>query len=232
MNELITIFKSCLDILRNEENLTGGNALNNLTYILTLKLIEPHINKEIFFDTFDYDLDYITDINDRNEHKLKLLNLVKFSNLIIEQEYNLVTNIKYLWSDILSFHPATKSIFLSNKQFNIEKASSFIKLFKKINSIDVLNIEYDVLGSAYEEVVRDVETGKVFGQFFTQPSIKNLMIKLINPQINPDGTFETCADPAMGTGGFLISYLKQILKQSKEKNININWDFVIKNGLY
>ena len=51
-------------------------------------------------------------------------------------------------------------------------------------------------------------TGKVLGQFFTQPLVKKMMVKLINPQIHADGKIDTCCDPTMGTGGFLISYLQ------------------------
>ena len=53
----------------------------------------------------------------------------------------------------------------------------------KLNTLDVSNTEYDILGNAYEEVIQDIMTGKVFGQFFTQPQVKKLMVKLINPII-------------------------------------------------
>jgi hypothetical protein len=59
-----------------------------------------------------------------------------------------------------------------------------------------------------------------------------MMVKLINPQIFPDGKIETCADPTMGTGGFLITYLLFILQQAKEKNIKPDWDFIKTEGLY
>jgi hypothetical protein len=44
-NILINNFKSCLDILRDGEALTGEKALRNLSYLLILKLIEPRIGK-------------------------------------------------------------------------------------------------------------------------------------------------------------------------------------------
>jgi restriction endonuclease S subunit len=75
-------------------------------------------------------------------------------------------------------------------------------------------------------------TGKVLGQYFTQPLVKKMMVKLINPQIKADGTIETCGDPTMGTGGFLISYLQVILQQAKVKAIEPNWDFIKTQGLY
>jgi len=58
-----------------------------------------------------------------------------------------------------------------------------------------------------------------------------MMVNLINPQLNPDGTIETIFDPAMGTGGFLISCLRNLLKQSEAKNIPLDWDFISHEGL-
>ena len=38
---LINVFKSCLNVLRDNEGLTGEKALRNLSYLLILKLLEP-----------------------------------------------------------------------------------------------------------------------------------------------------------------------------------------------
>ncbi len=58
------------------------------------------------------------------------------------------------------------------------------------------------------------------------------MVKLINPQIHSDGKIDTCGDPTMGTGGFLIIYLQYILQQATSKNIKPDWDFIKTEGLY
>jgi type I restriction-modification system DNA methylase subunit len=166
------------------------------------------------------------------KHKIKLLEIVRFSNLANEKEDNIPTNIKYLWDDILSSHPTTKNIFLKDKGFDIQHKTTFKKLIDKLNALDLSQTDYDILGNAYEEVIKDIMTGKVFGQFFTQPSVKKMMVKLINPQIHPDGKIETCGDPTMGTGGFLITYLQYILQQAKDKHIAPDWDFIKTEGLY
>ena len=230
-NILISVFKSCLNILRDNEGLTGEKALRNLSYLLILKLIEPHFDDEINIDNYDYNFSYIEDKYVEN-HKKKLLEIVRFSNLVNEKEDNIPVNMKYLWDDILSEHPTTKSIFLKGHSFDIQHQSTYKKLLDKLNSLDLSQTEYDVLGNAYEEVIQDIMTGKVLGQFFTQPLIKKMMVKLINPQIHPDGKIDTCGDPTMGTGGFLISYLQYILKQATIKNIKPDWDFIKTDGLY
>jgi len=230
-NKLITIFKNYLDILRDNESLTGEKALRNISYFLILKLLEPRIGVEINFDNYEYDF---SDIADElvEKHKTKLLHIVRFSNLSNEHEDDINKNIKYLWDDLLSKHPSTKNIFLKGKGFDIKKSTTFKTIINNLNSINLSNIEYDILGSAYEEVVKDLMTGKTFGQFFTQPLVKKLMVKLINPQILPNGKIETCCDPAMGTGGFLITYLQSILEDAKNKNIQPDWGFIKTEGLY
>jgi type I restriction enzyme M protein len=228
---LISVFKSCLNILRDNEGLTGEKALRNLSYLLILKLLEPHFGSEIDIDDYEYDFSHIED-EMIEKHKNKLLEMVRFSNLSNEKEDNIPVNMKYLWDDILSNHPTTKNIFLKGKGFDIQHKSTYKKLIDKLNSLDLSQKEYDVLGNAYEEVIQDIMTGKVLGQFFTQPLIKNMMVKLINPKIHPDGKIDTCGDPTMGTGGFLITYLQYILQQATAKNIQPDWDFIKTEGLY
>ena len=228
---LISVFKSCLNILRDNEGLTGEKALRTLSYLLILKLLEPHFGGEINIDDYKYDFSHIED-EMIEKHKNKLLEIVRFSNLSNEKEDNIPVNMKYLWDDILSNHPTTKNIFLKGKGFDIQHKSTYKKLIDKLNSLDLSQTEYDVLGNAYEEVIQDIMTGKVLGQFFTQPLVKKMMVKLINPQIHPDGKIDTCGDPTMGTGGFLITYLQYILQQATAKNIKPDWDFIKTEGLY
>ena len=228
---LINVFKNCLNILRDNEGLTGNKALRNLSYLLILKLLEPHFGGKINIDDYDYDFSHIEDEMIK-KHKNKLLEIVRFSNLSNEKEDNIPVNIKYLWDDILSNHPTTKNIFLKDNGFDIQHKSTYKKLFNKLNSLDLSQTEYDVLGNAYEEVIQDIMTGKVLGQFFTQPLVKKMMVKLIDPQIHPDGKIDTCGDPTMGTGGFLITYLQSILQQATLKNIKPDWDFIKTEGLY
>jgi type I restriction-modification system DNA methylase subunit len=228
---LINVFKNCLNILRDNEGLTGEKALRNMAFLLTLKLIEPRFGNEIDIDNYNYDFSHLEDETIEN-HKKRLLEIVRFSNLSNEKEDNIPTLMKHLWDDILSYHPTTNKIFLKGKGFDIQRQSTYRKLIDKLNTLDLLQPDYDVLGNAYEEVIQDIMTGKVLGQFFTQPSIKKMMVKLIDPQIHPDGKIDTCGDPTMGTGGFLITYLHYITQQAKDKNIQPDWDFIKTEGLY
>jgi type I restriction-modification system DNA methylase subunit len=228
-SKLTDVFKSCLNMLRDNEGLTGEKALRNMSYFIILKLIEPHFSIGIDIDTYLYDFSHIDDEN-VEQHKNKLLEIVRFSNLAKEKEDNIPVNLKFLWDDILSVHPSTKNIFLKGKNFDIRHQSTYKKIIDKIDSLEFSL--YDILGEAYEEVIQDIMTGKVFGQFFTQPLVKNMMVKLINPQLLPDGKIESCCDPTMGTAGFLTSYINYIQKQASSKSIALDWEFIKREGIY
>jgi type I restriction enzyme M protein len=229
---LISVFKSCLNVLRDNEGLTGEKALRTLSYLLILKLLESHFGGEINIDDYEYDFGSYFEEHVIEPNKTRLLQIVRFSNLSNEKDDDIPNLMKYAWDIILSANPTTKNIFLKGKGFDIQHKSTYKKLIDKLNSLDLSQTEYDVLGNAYEEVIQDIMTGKVLGQFFTQPLVKKMMVKLINPQIHPDGKIDTCGDPTMGTGGFLITYLQYILQQATAKNIKPDWDFIKNEGLY
>jgi len=236
-NELNNVFKRCLDILRDNEGLTGDKALRNMSSLLILKLLEPHFQAGGAIDIAKYDFsegleEHFDDEGLIKHNKQRLLTCVIFSNLSKETEDNIPLLLKYIWDIILSRHPATNAIFLKGRGFDIRHQSTFKKIIDKLNAIDLSQMEHDVLGRAYEEVIQDIMTGKVLGQFFTQPLVKKLMVRLIDPQVRPDGTFESCADPTMGTGGFLITYLQTIMEQAEKLNITLNWDYITTTGLY
>jgi len=228
-SQIVNTFKQILNILRTE-GLTGEKALRNMCYFLVLKLIEPQLETPI--NIYNYPYDFTTTVVSPLECKQKMLHIVRFTNLANEPQEKLATNLKILWEVVLSFHPSTKNIFLVGKQFDIKHNSTYKKIIDHLNKITFTDTGFDVLGEAYEEVIKDIMVGKVLGQFFTPVSVKELMVKLINPQIHPDGKIDTIGDPTMGTGGFLISYLKHIKEQANIKQIQPDWDFIKTFGLY
>jgi type I restriction enzyme M protein len=237
-NNLTTIFKYCLDVLRDNEHLTGDKALRNLSHFLDLKLLEKRFGSnsdQINIDDFKYNFDDVED-NQVEEFREQLLKYVRFSNLSPVNENGIVSRMKYIWDYILSVHPSTCNIFLRGRGFEIQNQSTFKKIIDKLNSFNFDDIEDDILGEIYEEVIKDIMIGKTLGQYFTPTHVKKLMVQLVNPQLFQDGTMETIFDPAMGTGGFLITALRHIIKQSQnfensENKINIDWNFASNNGL-
>ncbi len=229
--ELKNLFKYSLDLLRNNESITGQKALKTLGYFLNLKLMEQNICDASFFSNFTIDLRYITNSQIEEENEInKIKHNCIFSNLNQINENDLIKEMDNIWIEVLSKHPKTYKFFPKDKSFGIKNQSTFKKIIEKFNNCNFNLINTDILGEAYEEVIQDLMTGKVLGQFFTPTSIKEMMINLINPQLKEDGICESIYDPAMGTGGFLISSIRHLIKQSNEKNIPINWN-TISNGL-
>ena len=109
---LICVFKNCLNILRDNEGLTGEKALRTLSYFLILKLLEPHFGGEINIDNYEYDFESYFADNVIEQNKQRLLYIVRFTNLSNENEDDLPNLMNHAWNIILSEHPTTKNIFL------------------------------------------------------------------------------------------------------------------------
>jgi type I restriction-modification system DNA methylase subunit/restriction endonuclease S subunit len=232
VENLRNIFKRCLNILRDNEHLTGYKALRTLANFLVIRLIEDILN-DIKIDEFKYPLNDFTD-EQKEIVRSKLLKYTRFSNLselMKNKEDNIPKTMEYIWEYILSEHPITSKIFIKGQRFNITHKSTYSKIFKIFNGFDFSSVGVDIQGEAYEEVVKDIMTGKVLGQYFTPPIIKEFIINKIKPKLNKDGTTETIFDPALGTGGFLLSSLKYFVNESKNKKIKLNYEFSSKIGL-
>ena len=92
---------------------------HGLSFLLILKMIEPHFGNDVDIDDYQYDFSHIEDAMVDN-HKKKLLEIVRFSNLAKEKEDNISVLMKCLWDDILSCHPTTKRVFIEEKGFDIQ----------------------------------------------------------------------------------------------------------------
>ena len=82
IQELHSLFKTCLDVLRNDaEHLIGDEALNELSHFLILKQAEKHIeNGSIDIYNLELYKDGVKKYG--NEKFLEYLEYVKFSKLI------------------------------------------------------------------------------------------------------------------------------------------------------
>jgi hypothetical protein len=87
---LINVFKSCLNILRDNEGLTGEKALRNMSYLLILKLLEQHFGKEIDIDNYEYDFSSYFEEEFIEHNKERLFKIVRFSNLSNEKDDDII----------------------------------------------------------------------------------------------------------------------------------------------
>ena len=231
IQELHSLFKTCLDVLRNDaEHLIGDEALNELSHFLILKQAEKHIeNGSIDIYNLELYKDGVKKYG--NEKFLEYLEYVKFSKLI---EYVKIpekeSNIKkifdeFLWKEVLSKHPKFKDVFEDGKKSFIKESTTIKKIVIALSSIDFNNYDYDILGEAYESIFVDAVFGaggnkkSELGQFFTPTKIKKLLVNLVNPKLKNNGEIESVLDPASGTGGILNTIIKHFKQFEKSNQI-------------
>ena len=90
-----------------------------------------------------------------------------------------------------------------NSNYEIELDPVSIKYVDtKLNSIDLFNMERDIIGDAYEIFMGDAIKGQS-GQFFTPQNAAEALVAMIEPKKNHKVLDLTC-----GAGGFLIATLK------------------------
>jgi type I restriction enzyme M protein len=96
----------------------------------------------------------------------------------------------------------------------IEQPVLLKRVIALIDAENWLSMDGDLKGSIYENILekngQDKKSGA--GQYFTPRALINAMVDVTNPLIN-----ETVADPACGTGGFLLAAYEYMRKQSNDK---------------
>lgn len=98
----------------------------------------------------------------------------------------------------------------SNK---IDRPVMLAKVIEMVNGENWYMMEGDFKGAIYESILekngQDKKSGA--GQYFTPRALIKAIVDVVNPQIT-----ETVADPACGTGGFLLAAFEHMKPQSRE----------------
>jgi len=85
-----------------------------------------------------------------------------------------------------------------------------------IDEIDFSQLDADVKGDLYEDLLNQIEAAGELGQFLTPRHIIRYIVQMVNPKIG-----ETVFDPACGSGGFLLGAYERIkLQNSDPKHIS------------
>lgn len=89
-----------------------------------------------------------------------------------------------------------------------------VLLRQVINVIDDLDLssyeESHAFGEIYETILKELQSAGSAGEFYTPRAVTDFMAQMIQPKIG-----EQMADFACGTGGFIVSWLKELQKQVK-----------------
>ncbi len=83
-----------------------------------------------------------------------------------------------------------------------------------IDEIDFSQLDTDVKGDLYEDLLNQIKSAGELGQFLTPRHIIRYMVQMVNPKIG-----ETVFDPACGTGGFLLGAYEWIKLQNSDPKL-------------
>ena len=95
----------------------------------------------------------------------------------------------------------------------IDKPVMLAKVIEMVSSEQWYMMEGDFKGAIYEGILekngQDKKSGA--GQYFTPRALIQAIVEVVEPKID-----ETVADPACGTGGFLLAAYEHMKRQSKD----------------
>lgn len=112
---------------------------------------------------------------------------------------------------IKNIHNGEKTLFSQHMKDAVFMIPKPTLLQEAVSIIDELNISAqsaDVQGDLYEYLLSQLTTAGKNGQFRTPRHIIRMMVELVDPDIN-----DRICDPACGTGGFLFSAYKYVLRK-------------------
>lgn len=213
MSNLTGFVKRLRDIMRNDAGINGdAQRIEQIAWMLFLKVYDA---KEQDWEWDDEDYQSIIPeecrwqnwaVDDKSGTALtgdKLLNFVNNT---------LFPTLKRLPVDAST--PIKKAIV----QTTFADANQYMKdgvlLRQVLNVIDDLDFsdyeESHAFGDIYETILKELQSAGSAGEFYTPRAVTDFMAQVIRPQIG-----ETMADFACGTGGFMVSWLKELHKQVK-----------------
>ena len=210
MSNLTGFVKRLRDIMRNDAGINGdAQRIEQIAWMLFLKVYDAKeqdwefgeenyqsiIPKECRWQNWAQD--------DKSGTALTGDKLLDFVN------NTLFPTLKNLQVDAST--PINKAIV----QTTFADANNYMKdgilLRQVINVIDELDFndyeESHAFGDIYESILKELQSAGSAGEFYTPRAVTDFMAQVIKPQIG-----ETMADFACGTGGFIISWLKELKK--------------------
>ena len=224
--------KSLIDKLWN--NFWSGGisnpltAIEQITYLIFMKRLDNLESKRLrdaeftgekYISRFNgkYNVPGSTEEIDKNELRWSNFKHLPANEMLLHIQSKVFPFLKELNGGT---SPFTKH--MANAVFIMPKASLLVEA---INIIEQLFIEIekdanegghafqDIQGDVYEMLLGEIATSGKNGQFRTPRHIIKLMSELVAPQLG-----QRIADPACGTGGFLLGSYQYILTDLVRKN--------------
>ena len=212
--------------MRNDAGINGdAQRIEQMAWILFLKV---YAAKEDDWEVEDDDYTSIIPDNCRWSNWAyddKSGNALTGDKLLDFVNNTLFPTLKNL--DVDTETPIKKSIVKTAFEDVNNYMKDGILLRQVINIIDELDLndnnEIHAFGSIYEDILKELQSAGSSGEFYTPRAVTDFMAKMIKPQIG-----ETVADFACGTGGFLTSWLNELVPKVKSVSDREKYD----NSIY
>lgn len=211
MSNLSGFVKKLRDIMRNDPGINGdAQRIEQIAWMLFLKVYDA---KEQDWDIEEDNYESIIPENCRwanwavDDHSGKAMTgerLMEFVN------NTLFPTLKGL--NVTPETPIRKSIVKTTFEDTNNYMKDGVLLRQVINVIDELDLgdyeESHAFGEIYETILKELQSAGSAGEFYTPRAVTDFMALMIRPKIG-----EKMADFACGTGGFIVSWLKELQKQ-------------------
>lgn len=140
----------------------------------------------------------------------QLLRWSKFSQLKAEEMHEILRDKVFPFiQDLQSGKDTAYNRFMKDAKFLLPSPLVTEKVVTAINDLP-LN-DNDLKGDLYEYMISKLQTAGRIGQFRTPRHIIRMMVELMDPQMK-----DVIADPACGTGGFLVLAGQYVREHNKE----------------
>lgn len=210
MSNLTGFVKRLRDIMRNDAGINGdAQRIEQIAWMLFLKVYDAK-EQDWEWDDEDYQSIIPEECRWQNwAHDDKSGTALTGDKLLDFVNNKLFPILKNLSVDAST--PIKKAIV----QTTFADANNYMKdgvlLRQVINVIDELDFsdyeESHAFGEIYETILKELQSAGSAGEFYTPRAVTDFMAQVIQPQIG-----ETMADFACGTGGFIVSWLKELKK--------------------
>ena len=210
MSNLTGFVKRLRDIMRNDAGINGdAQRIEQIAWMLFLKVYDAK-EQDWEWDGEDYTSIIPEECRWQNwAHDDKSGIAMTGDKLLDFVNNTLFPTLKNLPVDAST--PIKKAIV----QTTFADANNYMKdgvlLRQVINVIDELDFsdyeESHAFGEIYETILKELQSAGSAGEFYTPRAVTDFMAQVIQPQIG-----ETMADFACGTGGFIVSWLKELKK--------------------
>lgn len=213
MSNLTGFVKRLRDIMRNDAGINGdAQRIEQIAWMLFLKVYDAK-EQDWEWDDEAYQSIIPEECRWQNwAHDDKSGTALTGDRLLDFVNNKLFPTLKSL--PVSASTPIKKAIV----QTTFADANNYMKdgvlLRQVINVIDDLDFsdyeESHAFGEIYETILKELQSAGSAGEFYTPRAVTDFMAQVIRPEIG-----ETMADFACGTGGFIVSWLKELQKQIK-----------------